>query len=125
MITRAMNDGTRRACREVVRSCVRVLAGHAAPDGPSPPGGGPASSSGPGGGHAAGKSAPCAPVGVERRGTSVRLACGCGHFVLSFHSLGVVRHGRFRCPLCGREVRLAQLETLREIWRTWPRADAG
>jgi hypothetical protein len=56
-------------------------------------------------------------VRVERRGSSIRLACGCGNFVLSFHSLSVIRHGRFRCPICGRQVRLSKLEALRGIRR--------
>ncbi len=56
-------------------------------------------------------------VHVQQREKSVRLACGCGHFVLSFHSLGVIRRGRFRCPLCGWMVRLSRLEALREICR--------
>jgi hypothetical protein len=64
-------------------------------------------------------------VRVERRGTSVRLACGCGHFVLSFHSLGVVRKGRFRCPICGGAVWLSRLDALREICRTSSNEAAG
>ena len=115
VISGPKNDSSRRLDQELAQPFAGHLLGHAAAGGRSLPNGGLAPRSEPGKVLAPGKGAPSEAVRVQQRGTSIRLACGCGHFVLSFRSLGVVRHGRFRCPICGREVRLSSLEALFEI----------
>ncbi len=111
------NESPRRLDQELAQPFAGHLVGHAAAGGRSLSTGGLAPCSEPGKVLAPGKGAPSEAVRVQQRGTSIRLACGCGHFVLSFRSLGVVRHGRFRCPICGRQVRLSRLEALLEICR--------
>ena len=55
--------------------------------------------------------------GAHRHDASVRLACGCGNFVLSFRRSRVRRGIRFRCLICGRELRLPEVEALQETHR--------
>ena len=116
VISGPINDSPPRPCR---------LVRHAAAGARSLPTGGLTSCSEPGKVRAPGKGAPREAVRVQRRGASVRLACGCGHFVLSFRSLEVIRYGRFRCPLCGRQVLLSRLEALLEICRPLNGEDPG
>lgn len=116
-MTGPMNDSPRRAYQEQTQPSAGSLVGQAAAGGRAP-------CSEPDRALETGKRAPSEPVCVQRRGTSIRLACGCGHFVLSFHSLGIVRHGRFRCPICDREVRLSHLKALLEICRISRGGDA-
>ena len=117
VISGPMNDSPRRPHEESAEARSGYFVGRSAVGGRSLPADGSTSCPEPSKVLAAPKGPPCQAVRVERRGSSIRLACGCGNFVLSFHSLCVIRHGRFRCPICGREVRLSELEALRGIRR--------
>lgn len=117
MISGPINDRPRRPDGESAQPSAGCFVGHAAVGDRSVPVGGPASRAEPSKAVAGRKGTPYQAVHVRRRGGAIRLACGCGHFVLSFHSLYVIPHGRFRCPICGRQVRLSDLEALRGIDR--------
>jgi hypothetical protein len=117
VISGPMNDSPRRPYEESPEAPAGYFVGRSAVGGRSLSTDGSTSCPEPSKVLAAPKGPPCQAVRVERRGSSIRLACGCGNFVLSFHSLSVIRHGRFRCPICGRQVRLSKLEALRGIRR--------
>lgn len=46
---------------------------------------------------------------VKSRCDGVTIQCRCGHFSLSFYSIAIARHGRFRCLICGVEEAIADL----------------
>ncbi len=46
---------------------------------------------------------------IRSRDDGVTIQCRCGHFSLSFHSIAIARHGRFRCLICGLEEAISDL----------------
>ncbi len=117
VITGPMNDSLRRPCQELAQPPAANLVGQAAPGGRCLPTGGLAPCSESGRALEPAKGGTSEVVHVRQRGKSIRLACRCGHFVLNFRNLSVVRHGRFRCPICNREAQLIRLKALLEVYR--------
>ncbi len=52
---------------------------------------------------------PRSALRIRSRDDGVTIQCRCGHFSLSFHSIAVARHGRFRCLICGLEEAISDL----------------
>ncbi len=46
---------------------------------------------------------------VTARPDGVTIACSCGDFAFSFHSIATARRGRFRCLICHRQEQIANL----------------